>query len=483
MTRAELRASLSLAGIYMFRMLGLFMILPVFSVYARDLPDATPLAIGLAISIYGLTQAVLQIPFGLWSDRYGRKPLIAVGLVLFAAGSAIAAISHSIYGILAGRALQGAGAVAGVVMALAADLTREEHRTKAMALIGVSIGLSFAVSMVAGPLLAGWVGVPGLFWIIAGLAVSSLLLLYLVVPNPVITRFHRDAEAQPSQFRTVLANPELLRLDLGIFALHLILTATFLALPLILKDRIGLDSAAHWRLYLPVFVFSLAAMIPFVILAEKRRRMKPVFLGFIGLVAVADTGLFLFGDTLLDVGVLLWLFFTAFNLLEATLPSMISKAAPADLKGTAMGVYSTAQFLGAFAGGIGGGAVYGRFGPEYVFIFCALVAGFWLVLAFSMKPPRYLSSVLVNVGALPGSEATSLTRHLLCIPGVAEAVVLEDDGVAYLKVEKEALDRDKLRTLLSDCSENKPAQVSDAAWIAKDADCAAGIDGQPSTIN
>lgn len=449
MTRAEWRASLSLAGIYMFRMLGLFMILPVFSIYARDLPDATPQLIGLAISAYGLAQAVLQIPFGHWSDRYGRKPLIAIGLVLFAAGSVLAAMSDSIYGIMAGRALQGAGAIAGVVMALAADLTREEHRTKAMALIGISIGLSFAVSMVAGPVLAGWVGVPGLFWIIAGLAVSSLVLLYTVVPNPLITRFHRDAQAQPAQFKTVLANAELLRLDFGIFALHLILTATFIALPLILIDRIGLATADHWRLYLPVFTLSLAAMVPFIILAEKRRKMKTVFLGFIGLVALSAVGLFIFSDTLLGVGVLLWLFFTAFNLLEATLPSMISKAAPPDLKGTAMGVYSTAQFLGAFAGGVGGGAIYGRFGPSSVFTFCAAVAALWLVIALRMKPPRHLSSLLVNVGTLPGSEATSLARHLLGVPGVAEAVVLGDDGVAYLKVEKDKLDRDRLRNLLA----------------------------------
>lgn len=448
MTRAELRASLSLAGIYMFRMLGLFMILPVFSVYARDLPDATPMLIGLAISAYGLTQAVLQIPFGLWSDRYGRKRLIALGLVLFAAGSVLAAMSHSIYGILAGRALQGAGAVAGVVMALAADLTREEHRTKAMALIGISIGLSFALSMVLGPILAGWVGVPGLFWIIAGLALCSLLLLFTVVPNPVATRFHCDAEAQPTHFKTVLANPELLRLDFGIFSLHLILTATFIALPLILRDRVGLEPAEHWRVYLPVFVLSLAAMVPFVILAEKRRKMKVVFLSFIGLVAIADAGLFLTHAMLLGIGGLLWLFFTAFNLLEATLPSMISKAAPPDLKGTAMGIYSTAQFLGAFAGGVGGGAIYGRFGPEYIFVFCALVAAIWLLVALSMKPPRYLTSLLVKVGTLPGSEASSLSRHLLGVPGVAEAVVLGDDGVAYLKVEKDKLDRDMLQNLL-----------------------------------
>jgi len=449
MTREELRASVSLAGIYMCRMLGLFMILPVFSVYARDLPDATPFLIGLTISAYGLTQALLQIPFGLWSDRYGRKPLITIGLLLFAAGSVLAAMSHSIYGILAGRAVQGTGAVAGVVMALVADLTREEHRTKAMALIGISIGLSFAVSMVAGPLLSGWVGVPGLFWIIAGLAVLSLLLLFTAVPTPAVSRFHRDAEAQPAQFKTVLTDGELLRLDLGIFVLHLILTATFIALPLILRDHTQLDTAKHWQVYLPVFAISLVAMVPFVILAEKRRKMKPVFVSFIALIAAADAGLFWINDNLLAIGGLLALFFTAFNLLEATLPSMVSKASPPDLKGTAMGLYSTSQFLGSFVGGVSGGWIYGRFGAEYVFAFCAAVALAWWMVALSMKPPRYVSSLMIRVGSLPRGEASLLSRRLLGVPGVAEAVVLPEDGVAYLKIEREKLDRDMLQNLLA----------------------------------
>ena len=448
MTVTEMRASLSLAGIYMLRMLGLFMILPVFSIYARGLSDSTPLLIGLAISAYGLTQALFGIPFGMWSDRAGRKKVITAGLLVFAVGSMVAALSDSIYGVILGRAIQGLGAIAAVVMALAADLTREEHRTKAMALIGVSIGISFAVSMVAGPVLDGWVGVKGIFWIIAGLAICGIAVLHLLVPTPLISRFHRDAQAQPGQLSKVLANPELLRLDFGIFALHLILTATFVVVPLILRDSLQMETARHWQIYLPVFVLSLATMVPFVILAEKNRKMKAVFIAFIGVVAAADAGLMLATDSLPSVGALLYIFFTGFNLLEATLPSMVSKIAPPDLKGTAMGVYSTAQFLGAFAGGVCGGWIYGAFGLHEVFLFCALVATLWVLIALGMAPPRHLSSLLIRIGELAEDEAHFLSRRLLEVAGVAEAVVLAEDGVAYLKVDKDKLDRGELEKLL-----------------------------------
>ena len=441
MTRQELRASLSLAAIYMLRMFGMFLILPVFAVLARDLPDATPVMVGLALSAYGLTQAIFQIPFGLWSDRYGRKPVITLGLLLFVIGSAVAALSDSIYGIIAGRSLQGAGAVAAVVMALAADLTREEHRTKAMALIGISIGISFAVSMVAGPVLSNWMGLKGLFWLITALAVASIVVLHTAVPNPTAMRFHRDAQVSSESFARVFGNPELLRLDFGIFCLHLILTASFLVIPLILKDRLELATQDHWHIYLPVFVLAILSMVPFVILAEKKRKMKTVFVSFIGLVALADLGFLLLGDTFWGVFALLYVFFTGFNLLEATLPSMVSKIAPPDLKGTAMGVYSTSQFLGAFIGGVGAGWIYGHYGISPVFVFCGGVALMWLAVAAFMKPPRHVSSLLVNVEGIDDKRAGSLGRQLLEIPGIAEAVVVADEGVAYLKIDKEHLDR------------------------------------------
>lgn len=447
MTRTELRASISLAGIYMLRMLGLFMILPVFSIYARQLHGATPTLIGLAISAYGLTQALLGIPFGLWSDRAGRKPVIAIGMLIFAAGSVVAALADDIYGVILGRSIQGAGAVAAVVMALAADLTREEHRIKAMAMIGVSIGISFAISMVTGPVLEGWIGVKGIFWIIAGLALSGIVLLYAVVPNPAVSRFHRDAQAQPAHFGTVLKNSELLRLDFGIFSLHAILTATFVVVPLILRDQAQLETARHWLVYLPVFVLSMFTMVPFIILAETKRKMKPVFVSFIFVVALADLGLFALSGNAYLVGFWLYVFFTAFNLLEASLPSMISKVAPSELKGTAMGVYSTSQFLGAFVGGAAGGTIYGAFGIPYVFGFCAALAVVWGLLALSMATPRQLSSLMLNYGKVSKAEAQALTEKLRAVAGVVEAVVLVEDGVAYLKVEKDKLDKAALEAL------------------------------------
>jgi predicted MFS family arabinose efflux permease len=245
-----------------------------------------------------------------------------------------------------------------------------------------------------------------------------------------------------------LFDPELVRLDFGIFALHLILTATFIALPLILSDHAQLETSEHWKVYLPVFGVSLFAMVPFIILAEKKRLMKQVFVSFVALLGAAELALFLTNDQALVIGAVLALFFTAFNLLEATLPSMVSKAAPAAMKGTAMGVYSTAQFLGSFVGGIGGGLIYGHYGAVYVFLACALIALLWALLALTMKPPRQVSSLLVRVGNMPIGEASQLSRRLLGVPGVTEAVVLSDDGVAYLKVERDRLDREMLIDLL-----------------------------------
>lgn len=448
MTRAELKASLSLALIYMLRMLGMFLILPVFAVLARSLPDATPFLVGLAISVYGLTQALFQIPFGLWSDRFGRKPVIALGLVLFVGGSIVAALSDSILGIILGRSLQGAGAVAAVVMALAADLTREEHRTKAMALIGISIGISFSVSMILGPVLSNWFGLKGIFWIITGLATLSLAVLFWVVPTPKHVRFHREAQLNRSTIGRVIRNPELLRLDFGIFSLHLILTALFVALPQILRDQLNLETREHWQLYLPVFLIAMVAMVPFVILAEKKRKMKPVFLTFIGLIGVSELGFAWLDESYWAIFFLLCLFFTGFNLLEATLPSMVSKVAPPDLKGTAMGIYSTAQFMGAFIGGTSAGWLYGHEGPQAVFWFAGAVAFVWWLVALRMKPPRHVSTLMVGLRPIEDAERIKLQRALMTCPGMAEAWVAAEEQVAYLKVDKTQLKPTVLEDIL-----------------------------------
>jgi MFS family permease len=421
-------------------MLGLFLIMPVFALYAEELDGVTPLLVGLAIGIYGLTQALLQIPFGLLSDRIGRKPVIVGGLLIFALGSAVAAGADTIWGIILGRALQGSGAIAAAVMALAADLSREQTRTRIMAVIGISIGIAFTVSLVLGPILNAWIGVPGIFWLTTVLALTAVGIALFLVPTPQESHFHRDAEPVPEQFGRILSNPELLRLDLGIMTLHMTLTASFLAIPLALRDFVGMESASHWLIYLPVMVLSMLLMVPFIVVAERRRRMKPVFLGAILALGIAQFGLYFMHQSLWGLAFAMLLYFTAFNLLEATLPSLVSKIAPAESKGTAMGVYSTSQFAGAFVGGLLGGWVHGQFGLEGVFLFTAAAALLWWLSALRMAPPSYLASHLLRVGELDEAQAAELQLQLREIKGVGEAVVVAGDGIAYLKIDKNEVD-------------------------------------------
>jgi MFS family permease len=448
MTADEHKAAFWLAGVFSLRMLGLFMILPVFALYAEHLRGNTPALAGLAIGIYGFSQALFQIPFGFLSDRYGRKRMIYIGLLIFAAGSVLAALADSIWGVILGRALQGGGAVSAAVMALAADLTREEHRIKVMATIGITIGLSFAASMILGPVLNGWVGVSGIFWLTGLFALLSIAVVRFRVPDPASSRVHSDAEPVASQFGRVLLDGQLLRLNFGIFILHLLLTATFVAVPLALRDA-GLSSDLHWEVYLPVLLLSMVAIVPFIVIAEKHRRLKAVFLGAIATLALAEFGLLHLHDTALELAALMLVFFSAFNLLEATLPSLIAKMAPPDAKGTAMGIYSSSQFLGAFVGGALGGWLRGLLGLKGVFAlgtFCALA---WLLVAWTMANPRYLSNYLLNVGDLDEVEAKLLALRLGEVRGVAEAVVVAAEGVAYLKVDRHALDEIALRELVA----------------------------------
>lgn len=384
MNQEERRSAFGLAGIYGFRMLGLFLILPVFAIYAENMSLATPVLIGVAIGVYGLTQALLQIPFGLLSDRIGRKPIIIAGLLLFAVGSVIAATAENIWLIILGRAIQGSGAIAAAVMALLADLTRESVRTRAMALVGMTIGMSFTVALIAGPLLNTWIGVSGIFWLTAALALGGIVILLAIVPNPAQSSVHSDAEPVPSMFRSVLSKPDLLRLDLGIFVLHLVLTALFLAIPLALRDA-GLQPEQHTLLYLPVLLLSLAIMVPFIIIAEKQGKIKQVFLAAIGALITAQLMLYLFIESLWGLTFSLLLFFVAFNLLEATLPSLVSKTAPRRVKGTAMGVYSSAQFSGAFFGGLLGGIIHQNYGLAAVFIMGVVLTTVWLLGALGMQ--------------------------------------------------------------------------------------------------
>jgi MFS family permease len=383
MTSAEKRAGVSLAAIFALRMLGLFLILPVFAIHARDVPGGDNLTlVGLAIGAYGLTQAFLQIAYGAASDRFGRKPVIVFGLLLFIAGSVVAATAESIQVIIAGRVLQGAGAISAAVTALAADLTRDQHRTKVMAMIGSSIGLVFALSMVAAPLLYVLIGMSGIFWLTAALAGGAIFVLLRVVPvAPPVPR------ANGGRFRDVLRDGQLMRLNVGVFVLHVIQTSMWVLVPAALVGGGGLPLAEHWKVYLPAVLLSFAVMVPAVIVAERRGKMKTVFNAAIALLVLVQAGLFAFGQSLVPLALWLTLFFVAFNVLEAILPSWISKIAPPHAKGTALGVYNTLQSAGLFLGGMLGGWIAQHFGSGVVNLACAVAALIWLALAATMNPP------------------------------------------------------------------------------------------------
>lgn len=377
MTARELRASTSLASIFALRMLGLFLILPVFAVHARGLPGGESAAlVGFALGVYGLTQAVLHLPFGLASDRFGRKPVIVAGLVLFAIGSFVAADAQTVAGIALGRAIQGAGAISAAVTAFIADSTRDSQRTKAMAMVGASIGVSFGISLIAAPWLYGLVGMGGLFGLTAVCALVSMALVRFTVPDPVVA-----TGAAPVRFAEVLREADLLRLDLGIFTLHAVQVALFVVVPGWLVSRGGLPLTEHWKIYLPVMIVSFILMVPAIIWAEKRGRIRSVFLAAILVLVAAAGGLSLGPDGLGAIGGLLFLFFWGFNVLEASLPSMVSRLAPVAAKGAALGVYNTAQSLGLFVGGALGGWILSRADGAAVFLACAVALVVWLLVA------------------------------------------------------------------------------------------------------
>ncbi|HRF30722.1 MAG TPA: MFS transporter [Azonexus sp.] len=384
MTPEERRAGASLASIFALRMLGLFLILPVFSVYAKTLPGGDNLAlVGFALGAYGLTQAFFQIPYGIASDYFGRKLVIVIGLVIFALGSFVAAWAPDMTWIIVGRVLQGAGAISAAVTALAADLTREEHRTKVMAMIGSSIGLVFALSLVGAPLLYGWIGMGGLFIMTGVLALAAIVLLLKAVPPAPPPHGH---EKLP--LRRVIFDADLLRLNLGIFVLHMVQMAMFVVLPHALVDHGGLDAAAHWKVYLPAVLVSFAIMVPAIIAAERKDKMRPVFLAAVGLLVVVQGGLYLLHESLWVLALWLLLFFVAFNVLEATLPSLVSRTAPPAAKGAALGVYNTTQAIGLFIGGAAGGYIAQHFGDNAVFAACTGLVLIWLAVATTMNFPR-----------------------------------------------------------------------------------------------
>lgn len=383
MTRDERRAGASLAAIFGLRMLGLFLILPVFAVYAPTLAGGDDvLLVGIALGAYGLTQAFFQIPYGMASDRLGRKPVIVAGLLLFAAGSFLAAAADHIVWVIAGRVIQGAGAISAAVTALAADLTREQHRTKVMAMIGSTIGLVFALSLVAAPLLYAAIGMPGIFALTGVLALAAILLLFKAVPTP-----PPAASVRRVPFSTVLFHGQLARLNFGVLALHMMQTALWVVVPPMLASAGGLPVAEHWKVYLPAVLLSFVAMVPAIIAAEKHGRMKVVFVGAVSLLTLMQLGLATMAGGLYAIGLWLMIFFVGFNILEAIQPSSISRIAPPEAKGAALGIYNTTQSVGLFLGGVLGGWLSKYYGAGAVQAFCATLGGIWLLLAATMKPP------------------------------------------------------------------------------------------------
>ena len=441
----ERAAVASLAVIMAFRMLGLFMLLPIFTLYTHKIALATPALIGLALGIYGLTQACFQIPFGILSDHLGRKPILAGGLILLGLGSVVAAISHSIYGIIIGRALQGAGAIGSTALATIADLTRDEDRSTAMALVGMSIGFSFAAALILGPVINAWFQLSGIFWATMLFAVFGIVLLYITVPTPPKILHHPEVEPEQGYFKKVLRDTQLLRLDLGIFSLHCILTAFFIGIPVVLSQVIRLTAHQQVLFYLTIMLLAFIVVIPLIIIGEKRRKLKSFFIGSITFLVICPILLFLLVRSVSSIGIILFFFFTAFTLLEAILPSLISKIAPIRYKGTAMGIYSSAQFLGIFVGGSIGGWIFGHFHISGLFIFCAIVGLIWLIVVIAMKQPPYLSTIIVKLNKSLTQDLAALNQYICSIEGVSEIAILHHENLIYLKIDKKIIGEDELR--------------------------------------
>lgn len=386
MTPLELRASIGLSGIFGLRLLGMFVILPVFAIYAESLPGGNDLTlVGIAIGAYGLTQAILQIPFGWWSDRIGRKPVVYAGLLVFALGSFVAALAPNIYVVILGRVLQGAGAISAAVIAMTADLTRESQRAKAMAMIGSTIGASFALSLIASPWLDRVIGVPGIFAVTGLLALGGIVVMWRLIPDvpqapPVPGRALKD-------FWNVLTDPQLARLNWGIFALHAVLMALFIVVPFSLRDA-GLPVAEHWKVYLPVMIGSFVLMLPPVMQAGNPLLLRRWFIIAVALLLAGHLALPWLASNILLLSLFLLLFFVPFNVLEAMLPTLTTRLAPAHAKGTAIGLYSTIQFFGTFLGAAAGGFIYKHWGMTGVVVLDAGLLLIWLILALGMRMPR-----------------------------------------------------------------------------------------------
>ncbi|TMO96618.1 MFS transporter [Pseudoalteromonas sp. S3260] len=440
----EKRAAVSLASVFAFRMLGLFMLMPVLAIYGQELEGFSPIWIGFAIGAYGLTQAVLQIPMGRLSDKIGRKKVIVGGLAVFALGSVIAALAESIQMVTVGRALQGMGAIASALLALASDLSRDEQRPKVMAVIGMSIGMSFAFAMLLGPIVAASWGIAGVFWLTAILAVCGIFIVTMLVPSAINKAPKGDTLASFSDIKKLIKHPQLARLNAGVLLLHLTLTTIFVVLPSqLIKD--GLVAENHWQLYIPVLFLAFFLMVPVMIVAIKKEKEKQAFIGSVMVLIVSMLSMSMWANSVVGIAVCMLLYFVAFNFLEATMPALVSRIAPASQKGSAMGGYSSSQFLGAFLGGMLGGYVAQTTSTQAVFAAAALVGVIWLIIAWKMQvPPK--SKVISLMTQLDSEEqAQTLASQLVALPGVIEATVVRDESRSYLKINDKEFDLDQAR--------------------------------------
>jgi MFS family permease len=446
MSPVELRASLSLASLFALRMLGLFLILPVFAVHALQLEGGeSAFLVGIALGAYGGTQGILQIPYGAASDRWGRKRVIVVGLLVFALGSFVAAWASDIYTVILGRALQGAGAISAPVTAFAADLTREEHRTKAMAMIGGSIGLMFALSLVAAPALYPVIGMKGLFELTGFLSLAAIWVTLSVVPSEPQTH-DTTRRVEGSALRAVLRNADQLRLNFGIFTLHVVQMAIFVVVPVAMVRHGGLPVSEHWKVYLPVVLGSFALMAPALMWAERHGRTKLLFLGSVGLLAAVELGLAAGYTNLLATAALLLAFFVAFNILEASLPAIVSRVAPAASRGTALGVYNTTQALGLFVGSAAGGWLAAHLGEPAVFVFGTALVALWLGVAAGMRVPGDTARRTYRL-VRPG-DALALRERLVRVRGVRDVEVAPGEGAVRLTVYPDIFEERDVRQLI-----------------------------------
>lgn len=454
----ERRSVLAIASVFLIRMAGLFMLLPIFALYSRSLEGITPQLAGVVMGIHGVSQVLLQVPFGMLSDRFGRKPMVLAGAMIFVAGSILGYVSDNVYTMMIARFLQGAGAISSVMMALLADLTSDENRTQAMAMVGGAIGMSFALALVVGPIIAGMGGLKAVLGATVVSGILAVILVVFLVPAPSQRKVQREHGTVVSELWSVALHPSLVPLNVGVMILHATMMACFVALPSVMADKLGIPSEQHGYWYLPALLVSFVFVVPVVVIAEKKRQMKTAFLVATLVLSLSLVVMMHAGDGKIWLVAGLLGYFWAFNLLEATLPSWVSKVAPAGSRGTAMGVYASAQFLGVFIGGVVAGYFMAHRGQEAVFLLMAGLGVVWSMVVLKSPPPRYLANLSLSFPEV-GRPADTMVSGLLTLPGVADAVVVEAERMVYLKVDKALFRHDEARAFLGQHADRQTMTV------------------------